>query len=70
MGLMMEKIKLKPCPFCGCKVKINDLTCGGVSFTQFEPISWIECCGFSNHAPHEKRGDLIDTWNRRAGDDK
>ena len=60
----MDDIKLKPCPFCGRKPKINDL--GQVKFL---------ACYFSGCAvqpricytwrPEEEK-KAIEAWNRRA----
>lgn len=65
-----EKIKLKPCPFCGGDPNSGDLFCERTSRSQFEPISWIECCGFSNHSLYKDKGKLIEAWNRRAADER
>jgi hypothetical protein len=66
----MKKIKLKPCPFCGGQPNSGNLFCDGTSPTQFEPICWIECCGFSNHSSYKDRGKLMEAWNRRVGDEQ
>ena len=58
-------IKLKPCPFCGGRVKIR----------YKQPFNWIECklCEVSmvrvdSYGQRDREKDLVDTWNRRATD--
>ena len=71
-------IDLKPCPFCGGKVELDNHRSfedfAGNSFTNY--ISIIECkeCGiamkrypkFGYGTTDEQRKDLIDSWNKRT----
>lgn len=58
--MRINKIELKPCPFCGSKnVSINGLS-----------ISWIECneCEMETKQ-YETREEAIKSWNTRYFDD-
>ena len=65
---MNEKLKLKPCPFCGGKELIGRSPCMGSSW-RFE----IHCerCGsiVSFHKKDEKK-KAIEAWNKRDGEGK
>ena len=69
--------ELKPCPFCGSNVKLEDRAFddfAGNSFTN--TMSIIECsaCGIAMKrypklgygTTEEQKNDLINAWNRRA----
>ena len=58
----MDKIKLKPCPFCGGKALIKKT--GGI---------YIVMCAATNNCPvhpfigcYDNKAEAIDAWNRRA----
>ena len=70
---------LKPCPFCGSNVELEEREFddfAGSSFTN--TMSMIECgeCGIAMKrypkrgygTTEEQKKDLINSWNRRAGD--
>lgn len=59
--------ELKPCPFCGGKVKVRYKM----------PMNWIECkrCNCSmvqvdSYAQRDREQELIEAWNRRADNAK
>ena len=75
--MMSKRIKLKRCPFCGNRVKLEDREFddfAGNSFTN--TMSIIECkrCGISMKrypkqgygTTEEQKQDLINSWNRRT----
>ena len=61
-----KKIDLKPCPFCGCKAVIEDIS------TEDERYYMIQCkneeCGasacFGDHSTTKK--GTTDAWNKRV----
>ena len=75
--MMSKRIKLKRCPFCGNRVKLEDREFddfAGNSFTN--TMSIIECkrCGISMkrypkqgyRTTEEQKEDLINSWHRRT----
>lgn len=68
----MNEIELKPCPFCGGKADIDD-----VSFGQQEPEYTPFCTnpkclafylGYQDDGLYETKAKAIKAWNRRAND--
>jgi len=55
---MTDKIKLKPCPFCGGKAHVG---------SPYENTAWVYCgnCG-ADTAIHKGEQQAADAWNRRA----
>ncbi len=60
-----ERVKLKPCPFCGGNARRQDLIDEGN-----EGGSCIACdqCGASSAVHFDRKENLHDSWNRRAAD--
>lgn len=56
----MEKIKLKPCPFCGEKPKLYDVPEHGYQ------IALCECSCGSAFAGGKTAEEAAEKWNRRA----
>ena len=72
-GNRMNKLFLRPCPFCGGVADFTDLGVEG----EFE--DWdVECteCGITVITPGEEPGcvttkeEAVRAWNRRASDDR
>lgn len=65
-----EKIKLKPCPFCGREAMTSEME--GIKTLPFE-WGWIGCrpCRVFTNWSHGERGKTlaIEAWNRRVNDD-
>lgn len=60
-----EKQELRPCPFCGGPVTIEDRGDNLLAFL-CEPTSPCIGSGFGQYAMAEKRDSAIATWNRRV----
>lgn len=60
--------ELKPCPFCGGEADCNKT---GIYEYYGIPLWWVEClsCGI-NTGGYNTRGEAIETWNRRATDER
>lgn len=63
--------KLKPCPFCGSKAELRELT---YQDTTLFGIFCVEDLKPKNQHGHfidnyASKQEAIDTWNRRADDD-
>ena len=57
---MTDKIKLKPCPFCGAEVEVVK----DFEFCFEGYYVWCEnCC--SSSATYDDKTDAIEAWNRR-----
>lgn len=64
---MTKEIKLKPCPFCGCKAKLlkyEDRKTKEVWHAA--RCSNPNCIGFYIDPQYETEGQASDKWNRRA----
>ena len=60
---MTDKIKLKPCPFCGGKAKIlNEYSVGFEAY-----YAWCENCRYSSSI-YDDKTDAVEAWNRRTND--
>jgi len=58
----MPKIKLKPCPFCGCKTISTQYD---IWFTG--TIYFVECPGCCIQGPHKYRKEsAIAAWNKHV----
>lgn len=54
----MSGIKLKPCPFCGCKAEL---------FQDYMGWFVVECAVCGNGTLHFAKSDgAVNAWNRRA----
>lgn len=72
-------MKLKPCPFCGNRIKIVATTYGGIGYQLYHDVTDdpTEQCPIAGHEGEGEMGTWIyDTreeaaaaWNRRVGDD-
>ena len=56
----MNKIKLKPCPFCGGRAKLMQI--------KKEPFAAVICrvCEVQSNI-FSRAEDAVEAWNRRAG---
>lgn len=61
-GERVDKIGLKPCPFCGGVAEIRDAA--------FKRVFWVECseCG-ANTSAFGNCKEAADMWNKRAVED-
>ena len=72
--------ELKPCPFCGAKIKIVTSSYGGHGYRLYHDITDdpTEECPIAGHEDEGEMGmwiydtieDAIEAWNRRAEDGK
>ena len=59
---------LKPCPFCGGEIAIEEEWAD--SFSSFFTFQCDECGMYVTHQYCVSETEAIEAWNRRAGDGK
>jgi Lar family restriction alleviation protein len=67
-GDKMSEVKLKPCPFCG-KNEIS-IWCADTVNHMTRYMIGCECGARMNGIMDEDKENVIERWNRRAGEEK
>lgn len=58
---MEQKIKLKPCPFCGAEAVMDT-----IKPHYYEGETFIECTGCTCAIAEKTEHEAIEAWNRRV----
>ena len=65
----MEKIKLKPCPFCGGEAEILSVRDINMLCKDYDNYYTIRCrCCFNGTGYYADRERAAEAWNRRGGE--
>lgn len=74
LTVMDNETKLKPCPFCGGKAEIDDMSFGQQNheYTPFctNPKCLVFYLGYHDNGLYKSKAKAIEAWNRRADDEQ